>query len=77
MNSLKIGLAALMNATATLIFFFSGKIHWAEALVLSVGSIAGGFVGAHAGSRIKPIYVKSFVIVIGLVLSYYFFLKTA
>jgi uncharacterized membrane protein YfcA len=75
MNGLKITLAALMNVTATLLFLFSGKVHWLEALVLSVGSIAGGFAGAHAGSRIKPAYVKFFVIFIGLALSYHYFRK--
>lgn len=77
MNSLKMLLATLMNATATAAFVFSGKIHWLECVILSVGSIAGGFAGAHAGSRIPPLYVKIFVIVIGVVLSVHFYLKTA
>jgi uncharacterized membrane protein YfcA len=73
MNSLKIALATLMNLTATGVFLFSGKIYWLEALVMAVGSIAGGFIGAHAGSRIKPLYVKIFVICIGLLLSLHFY----
>jgi uncharacterized membrane protein YfcA len=76
MNSLKMALATLMNLTATGVFLFSGKIFWREAVVMAVGSIAGGFLGAHAGSRIKPLYVRIFVICIGLVLSLYFYLKT-
>jgi uncharacterized membrane protein YfcA len=77
MNSLKMLLASLMNATATATFVFSGRIHWPEAIVLSLGSIAGGFAGAHAGSRIPPLYVRLFVIVIGVVLSIHFYLKPA
>ncbi len=73
MNSLKIALATLMNLTATGVFLFSGKIYWLEALVMAVGSIAGGFLGAHAGSRIKPLYVKIFVICVGLLLSLHFY----
>ena len=76
MNSLKMALATLMNLTATGVFLFSGRIHWLEGIVLSAGSIAGGFAGAHAGSRIPPLYVRLFVIVIGLVLSVYFYFKT-
>ncbi|WP_298426528.1 sulfite exporter TauE/SafE family protein [Rhodoblastus sp.] len=76
MNSLKMLLATLMNATATGVFLLSGRIHWLEGLILSVGSVAGGFVGAHAGSRIPPLYVRLFVIFIGLVLSLHFYLKT-
>jgi uncharacterized membrane protein YfcA len=77
MNSLKMLLASLMNATATAAFVFSGKVHWTEAVILSAGSIAGGFAGAHAGSRIPPLYVRLFVIFIGVVLSIHFYLKTA
>jgi uncharacterized membrane protein YfcA len=73
MNSLKIALATLMNLTATGVFLVSGNIYWLEALVMAVGSIAGGFIGAHAGSRIKPLYVKIFVICIGLLLSLHFY----
>lgn len=76
MNSLKMALAALMNLTATGVFLFSGRIHWLEGTILSAGSIAGGFAGAHAGSRIPPLYVRLFVIVIGLALSLHFYLKT-
>ena len=77
MNSLKMLLAALMNATATAAFVLSGRIHWLEAVILSAGSIAGGFAGAHAGSRIPPLYVRLFVIVIGVALSIHFYLKSA
>jgi uncharacterized membrane protein YfcA len=76
MNSLKMLLATLMNLTATGVFLFSGRIHWLEGIILSAGSITGGFAGAHAGSRIPPLYVRLFVIFIGLVLSLHFYLKT-
>jgi len=75
MNSLKMLLASLMNATATAVFLFSGRIHWLEAIILSAGSIGGGFAGAHAGSRIPPLFVRLFVILIGFVLSLHFYLK--
>jgi uncharacterized membrane protein YfcA len=77
MNSLKMLLAALMNATATAVFLFSSRVHALEAFILAAGSIAGGFAGAHAGARIPPLYVRLFVIVIGLLLSLHFYLKTA
>jgi hypothetical protein len=75
MNSLKMALATLMNLSATGVFLFSGKIFWAEAGLMAAGSIAGGFLGAHAGSRIKPLYVRIFVICVGLVLSLRFYLR--
>ena len=42
---------------------------------MAVGSIGGGFLGAHAGSRIKPLYVRIFVICVGLLLSLHFYLE--
>lgn len=75
MNSLKMSLATLMNATATGVFLFSGRIHWMEALILAAGSISGGFAGAHVGTRIPPLFVRLFVVFIGLVLSLHFYLK--
>ena len=44
-------LAAVMNASAVLIFAFSGAVNWGEAAVLGVGSIAGGLIGAKMLSR--------------------------
>jgi uncharacterized membrane protein YfcA len=76
MNGLKMLLATLMNATATAILAFSGKVHWTEAAVLAAGSIVGGYAGGHAGTRIPPLYVRLFVIFIGVVLSIHFYLKT-
>jgi uncharacterized protein len=76
MNSLKMALATLMNLTATAVFLFSGRIHWLEGIILAGGSIAGGFAGAHAGTRIPALYVRLLVIFIGLVLSVHFYLKT-
>jgi len=76
MNSLKMLLATMMNATATATFLLSGRAHWPEAVVVSAGSIAGGYLGARAGSRIPPLYVRLFVIVIGAILSVHFYYKT-
>ena len=42
-------LAAVMNASAVLIFVFSKDAHWLQAVVLGVGAIGGGLLGKKQG----------------------------
>jgi uncharacterized protein len=77
MNAMKVLLAALMNASASVIFAFSGRVHWPETLTMMAAAMAGGFVGARIGLVVPPVHVRIFVIVVGCVLSVYFFIKPA
>lgn len=77
MNSMRILLATLMNAAAVIAFVVAGRVHWRETSVMIVAGIAGGYIGALVGQRIKPAVVKAAVIVVGLTLTSYFFLKGA
>lgn len=40
-----------------------------------VGAVIGGYVGASLAHRVPPQYVRRFVIVVGLAISAYFFIK--
>ncbi|MGH6848881.1 MAG: sulfite exporter TauE/SafE family protein [Methylocella sp.] len=77
MNSLKILLAALMNAAAVVTFIIAGLVHWQWTIVVAVGAIAGGYAGLHAARRVPAQIVKSFIVAVGLVLTVYFFIKPA
>jgi uncharacterized protein len=77
MNALKVLLAALMNTTAAVIFAFSGHVHWIETLTMMAAAMIGGFVGAKAGLVIPQIFVRVTVIVVGALLTIYFFLRPA
>jgi uncharacterized membrane protein YfcA len=77
MNSVKILLAALMNAAAVVTFIAAGLVHWQWTIVVAAGAIAGGYAGLHAARRVAGQIVKNFVVAVGLVLSVYFFLKPA
>jgi uncharacterized membrane protein YfcA len=77
MNSVKILLAALMNAAAVVTFIAAGLVHWQWTLIVALGAIAGGYAGLHAARRVRPQLVKSFVVAVGIVLTIYFFLKPA
>jgi uncharacterized protein len=77
MNSLKILLAALMNAAAVATFVAAGLVHWQLTAIVAIGAIAGGYAGLHAARRVPAQIVKGFVVSVGLVLTIYFFMKPA
>jgi uncharacterized protein len=77
MNSVKILLSALMNASAAATFMIAGLIHWKWTAIVAIGAIAGGYAGLHAVRRVPAKIVKGFVVAVGSVLTVYFFLKPA
>lgn len=77
MNSLKILLAVLMNTAAVVTFVVAGLVHWPLTFVVAFGALAGGYAGIRMARRMPTHLVKGFVILVGLVLTAYFFMKTA
>jgi uncharacterized membrane protein YfcA len=77
MNRLKVLLAALMNGAAVVAFVASGIVHWPATLVMAVSSIVGGSVGALGAKRIDQRLIKGFVVVLGVALTVYFFVRGA
>jgi len=77
MNSVKILLAVLMNTAAVITFIAAGLVHWPWTIIVAIGAIAGGYTGLHAARRVPARIVKGFVVLVGLVLTIYFFLKPA
>ncbi|MBP1763797.1 MAG: hypothetical protein H6Q65_855 [Firmicutes bacterium] len=68
-------LAGVMNASAVLIFLFSGQVAWTQVAVASIASIAGGQVGAFALQRVNEKILRICIIIIGFVLAIGLFMK--
>lgn len=64
----KNALAAAMNLAGAAVFMASGEVVWWSALVLGLGSIAGGYAGAHSIRHLPDRWLKAGVVVIGLAL---------
>ena len=75
MNGLKAVLAIAINGIALITFVSSGAIAWAPGLVMVVGGISGGYLGATTARKISGTRVRPIVIAIAWTMTAYFFLR--
>jgi uncharacterized membrane protein YfcA len=75
MNGLKTILGTMINVIAFIFFAVKGLVVWRLAPVMAVGAIIGGYVGARAAKRVNPRFIRVFVIIIGLAVSGWLFLR--
>ena len=69
-------LAAIMNASAVLIFVFSPEVRWFQAAVSCAGAVIGGVAGAQMLNRVNEKALRAIVVVIGIALTIGLFLET-
>ena len=77
MGAIRTLLAAAVNAAAVLTFILAGAVLWRLFGVMVAGALAGGWFGAHYAQKADPRKVRALVIAVGIVMSLYFFIKTA
>jgi uncharacterized membrane protein YfcA len=67
LNGVKNVLAAVANGVAAVFFVFAAHVAWEVVVVIAVGSVIGGQVGAHFGRRLNPTVLRAVIVVVGLV----------
>lgn len=70
LNGLKNSITFVVNAVAAVLFIAVAPVAWEAALLLGIGAVAGGQIGAHLGRRMSPFVLRGTVIVIGLVVAF-------
>ena len=75
MTPLRVLMVAAANGVAVICFALSGNIRWRETLVVMVGGIAGGYLGAHAGRRLPAPVVRALILAITIITTAGFFLR--
>jgi uncharacterized membrane protein YfcA len=75
MNSLKVILGFLINVVAAFYFIASGLVRWPSATVMMIGTILGGYTGAHVAQRLPQKQVKGVIALIGFLISAIMFYK--
>jgi uncharacterized protein len=69
MNAAKNFLVLLVNVVAALAYTLVavGRINWPVAGLIAVGSLLGGWLGAHYGRRLSPTVLRGAIVVVGLI----------
>jgi uncharacterized membrane protein YfcA len=75
MNKLKVVLGGIINGVAAITFIITGAIAWPQAIVMTVGSLLGGYSSAHYAQKLPQAWVKAFVILVGTAMTIYFFIR--
>jgi uncharacterized protein len=75
MNALKNFAAVCINGIAAVFFALGHHVHWPLAALMAVGSVLGGYGGAWLAQRIGEAMVRWAIIVIGLGIGVYMFVK--
>jgi uncharacterized membrane protein YfcA len=65
LNGLKNVLVALVNGVAAVLFILVAHVAWGPAVLIAIGSIAGGQVGAAIGRRLPQALLRSLIVVVG------------
>ncbi|MGA2960411.1 MAG: sulfite exporter TauE/SafE family protein [Candidatus Korobacteraceae bacterium] len=75
MNAYKALLVGIGNTIAMVAFVAAGMIYWAQAGIMLIGAILGGYFGGYFAQKMHPKYTRYTVIATGWALTLYFFGK--
>lgn len=67
LNGIKNVLAGLVNAIAGLIFALVAEVDWRVVLLIGIGSVIGGQLGATVGRRLPPTALRIVIVLVGVV----------
>ena len=65
-NAVKQVLAFVINVVAAVLFAVGHHVVWSLVPSLAAGSVIGGIIGARAVHLVKPVWLRSFVVLFGL-----------
>lgn len=69
MNAAKNLLSLIVNVVAAVAYTLVAcdRISWAAAGLIAVGSLLGGFLGAHYGRRLSPNALRAVIVIVGMI----------
>ncbi len=67
LNGVKNVTTAVANLVSGVVFVFAADVDWAVVGLLAGGSIVGGLIGARIGRRLRPIWLRAAIVVVGTV----------
>jgi uncharacterized membrane protein YfcA len=75
MNAMKAIFGFIINGMALIYFILRGLVVWNLAVLMAVGAITGGYVGARLAKRVDQRVLRGFIVVTGLVVSAWLFVR--
>ena len=76
MNALKSVMGFVINGVAVVTFIVARAVYWKQGLIMIMGGIAGGYVGAHYAMKMPQVWIRYFVVLVGAGMTVYFFWKS-
>jgi uncharacterized protein len=67
LNAVKNVAAGLVNAVAGLIFAVVADVDWTVVVLIAVGAVIGGQIGASYGRRLPPNVLRAVIVIVGVV----------
>jgi uncharacterized membrane protein YfcA len=76
MNALKSVLGFVINGVAVVTFVIARAVYWKHGIIMIVGGIVGGYLGAHYALKMPQKWIRIFVVLVGAGMTVYFFWKS-
>ena len=73
MNALKSVMGFVINGVAVVTFTVARAVYWKQGLIMIMGGIAGGYVGAHYAMKMPQVWIRYFVVLVGAGMTVYLF----
>jgi uncharacterized membrane protein YfcA len=74
-NALKVVSTTMANGIAVVTFIIGRQVIWRDCLLMMLTAAIGGYCGARYSRRLNPVFMRFFVVALGLGMSAYFFWK--
>lgn len=74
-NALKVVSTTMANGIAVVTFIVGRQVIWRDCLFMMLTAAIGGYCGARYSRRLNPVFMRFFVVALGLAMSAYFFWK--
>ena len=76
MNALKSVMGSVINGVAVVTFIIAKAVYWKHGIIMIVGAMAGGYLGAHYAMKLPQAWIRWFVVLVGAGMTVYFFWKS-
>ena len=74
-NAIKNAVACVVQIVSSALLVAGGLIHWPQAFVTMVASVAGGYLGVGIARRVSVGIIRAAVVTVGAALTAVFFLR--